>query len=228
MNRTIINKRVIDHSRTERILKDIMGKVRNQGAAYMTYTEKMDESKDQAMYSAQYLKGFADKALEDLVAVGRSNMDSFDKLIEEAIGIEEANDSAPLNIADPAIQSAVSIMNTMGEKLDAGTQELIVKTFVGQHNALSLLRAIICKYDLDVWEGNKKYFYQSREIFNSLHDTLYQLASNPKNMMLYSEALKKVTDIAVVLGIELSDSDLEVGIPSDVMQDVSMRSVMGL
>ena len=228
MNKTIINKRVIDHSRTERILKDIMSKVRNQGAAYITYSQKMDESKDQGMYSAQYLKGFADKALEDLVSVGRSNMDSFDKLIEEAIRIEEANDAAPLNIADPAIQSAVAILNTMGEKLDAGTQELIVKTFVGQRNALSLLHAIIYKYDLDVWEGNKKYFYQSKEIFNSLHDTLYQLSSSPKNMMLYNEATKKVTEIALVLGIELSDAELEVGIPKDVIQDISMRSVMGL
>lgn len=228
MNKTIINKRVIDHSRTERILKEIMSNVRKQGAAYMNYEAKKDESKDQAMYSAQYLKGFADKALEDLVAVAKDNTENFERLIKEARDIEKVNDAAPLDINNSAMRNAIVLMEAMGKEMDHITVEYIIKTFVGQNNALIMLHKLFEKYEVNIPEPYKKYFYDTDLIFNSLFDALLALTFGAKDILPYQKVQNEIVEVAVVLGVELTDADLEVGIPQDSIFLKNMRMAVGL
>mgnify|MGYP003304772413 CR=1 FL=1 len=228
MNETMKNTRVVDHTRTESILKEILNGVRRQGSAYMSYQKRKDDSKDQAMYSAQYLQGFADEALENLVKIGKENLTKFDKLMEEAKQVEAANDRVLYDLKDNVMQNALTTINILGKDLDMQTCSDIIESFRGQKRALDIIRKTLEVKGIQISDKEKKYFYNSREVLELLEEKLVDLTINPKNISNYGMVLNEIKRVAVVLGIELTDKDLEISVPIDDIQNAQMRAAMGL
>lgn len=228
MNETIKNIRIVDHGRTEKILKEILQYVKKQSAAYMRYQEAMDDSKDQAMYSAQYLKGFADEALEALVKIGKDNVSDFERLINTMIEVESANDEALFDLKDNVLKNAVDMIDILGDKMGYQTCIDIIKHFVGQRRNLDVIKNTMEVKCVSIPTAASKYFYDSNKIFEELEVKLIDCALSPLNISHYGSVLKSVKNIAVVLGIELTDSELEIDIPTDAINDSNMRAVMGL
>ena len=228
MNETIKNTRVVDHGRTESILKEILNGVRRQGSAYMSYQKRKDDSKDQAMYSAQYLQGFADEALETLVKIGKDNAVKFEALIKEAKQIEISNDRVLYDLTDNAMQSALATINILGKDLDSQTCSDIIESFRGQKRALDIIKKTMEVKGILLPDKDKKYFYNSEEILEKLGQKLADFAWGPNNVTHYGMVLNEIKSVAVMLGIELTDKDLEIPVPKDHIWEVQARTVMGL
>lgn len=226
----------VDHSKTDAALDRITAAFHSQVELYSAYMKKKDDSKDQAMYSAQYLEGLADKALEALVARAKKNQEIFDKAIEDAEACEEKNQEA-IDFTDPTLQGILAALQILkkddplvdmkgltstGRLIEAALAEL-----KGQRNALELIRQTLAQKGISILKQWEVYFYGD-DLFSKLDLALTALTNSPGAATLYLTARDEIQKVADTLGLTLRKSDLALDSLGDGFYMEGMRSVMGL
>ena len=77
---------------------------------------------------------------------------------------------------------------------------------------------------LKPWEP---YFY-GEDLFVKLENELANVVNSPKSGIYYFNAVKELREVAGKLGIELKESDLELGGIGGAVYDSAMRSAAGI
>lgn len=222
-----MEKLFINHEPTKEALVSIMECVRKQGKAYQRYVEQMDESKDNAMYSAEYLQGLADKNLEQVVSIAVSNRELFDKYIEDARVCENKNNDI-IDISDSVLQSAISIVNVCGENLTADVASGIIESMKGQKKALDIIKSVMETKKVSVPSYDLKYCYNSNSLLNGLQEKADAVAYDPKNPVVYIKVKREVSKVADILGIALTDEELNTGLDEERVNENRLRASMDL
>ena len=233
----------VNHTQTEAAIDKIAAALHTQAVALETYFKEMDPGEDQAMYSAEYLQGLADKALEKLVAVAQKNATTFQEAIESAQECEKANEGA-IDFTDATLQGILAAidafngdtltdaskdggniyeaLNSTGKIIEAALEELR-----GQRNALELVKNKLESKGLHIvknWEG---YFYGA-DLFDQLDKELTSVVNSPKSGIFYMNAVTEIRKIAATLGFTLRESDLDLGGIGGAVWDSAMRSAAGI
>lgn len=230
----------VDHSKTEAALDKIAATLHSQAQILEEYFKESDPGKDQAMYSAEYLKGLADKALEKLVAAAQKNGVTFFEAIESAKECERANDSA-LDFTDATLQGILAAIDALQDKeltVDGGQAyeqlnssgkiiEAALETLRGQRNALELVKNKLESKGLHVLKIWDHYFYGA-DLFEKLSNELTSVTNSPKSGIYYINAVKELRDIAGTLGITLKESDLELSGIGGAVYDSAIRTAAGI
>lgn len=233
----------VNHTQTEAALDKIAAAIHTQAGALETYFKEINPGEDQAMYSAQYLQGLADKALEKLVAVAQKNAITFQEAIESAKECEKANDAA-IDFTDATLQGILAAIDTIQDKSltnasqDGGQLyealngsgkiiEAALEELKGQRNALELVKNKLESKGLHIIKSWERYFY-GVDLFEKLDNELVNVASSPKSGIYYVNAVKELREIADKLGITLRESDLDLGGIGGAVWDSAMRSAAGI
>lgn len=213
----------VDHSKTEAALDRIAATLHSQAGVLKNYFKELDPKEDQAMYSAEYLKGLADKALEKLVETARKNAITFEEALEDAKECERANDAA-IDFTDPVMTGILAAIDTIkddrftedaGEAYSSlnGAGKIVaaaLEELKGQRNALELVKNKIEAKGLHMLPEWKPYFY-GLDIFDGLELNLTGATSSPKSALYYVNATAELRKIAKTLGLTLKESDLDLG-----------------
>lgn len=230
----------VDHTKTEAALDKIAATIHSQAQALENYFKESNPGEDQAMYSAEYLQGLADKALEALVSAARKNAETFAEAIESAKECEAANDGA-IDFTDPTLQGILAAIDAIQDKTlttDGGEIyaqlnssgkiiEAALENLRGQRNALELVKNKLESKGLRIiksWDG---YFYGS-DLFEALDNELTSVVNSPKSGIYYMNAVKELRAIAATLGLTLRESDLELGGIGGSIWDSAMRTAAGI
>jgi len=230
----------VNHTNTEAALDKIAAAIHSQAGVLENYFKECNPGEDQAMYSASYLQGLADKALEKLVAAARNNAEIFDAAIESAKECEKANDSA-LDFTDATLQGILAAIDALQDKqltTDGGEAyaqlnssgkiiEAALETLRGQRNALELVKNKLESKGLHILKIWEPYFY-GEDLFVKLENELANVVNSPKSGIYYFNAVKELREIAGKLGITLKESDLELGGIGGALWDSAMRSAAGI
>ena len=230
----------VNHTQTEAALDKIAAAIHTQAGALETYFKEINPGEDQAMYSASYLQGLADKALEKLVAVAQKNAITFQEAIESAQECEKANDAA-IDFTDATLQGILAALqdksltnasqdggqlyealNGSGKIIEAALEEL-----KGQRNALELVKNKLESKGLHVLKSWEHYFYGA-DLFEKLDNELVNVSQSPKSGIYYVNAVKELREIAGKLGLTLRESDLDLGGIGGAVWDSAMRSAAGI
>lgn len=213
----------VNHDATKEALNKITAAVRRLVKAYQVYEAGMDISKDQAMYSAEYLKGLADKKLEDLVEAARNVEPIFDEQIMKAKQ-EEINNARIIDFADPRISGTLETIKNA--KMTQRMIELIVSAFIGEAAALEVVQEAFAEKEIEVPSYMKDWFFDPYNLFDNLADVLTSVVIDPKNIVHYFEAQEEIEKLGRILGIK--NVDLNIGINADEYAEQRMRALMGI
>ncbi len=233
----------VDHTQTSRALDQITAALHNQAKALEVYFKECDFGEDQAMYSAQYLQGLADKALEKLVAVAQKNTETFADALESARECERNNEGA-IDFTDPTLQGILSAIDAFQGKdlltTNTGDGELykelsgsgkIVEAALeelrGQRNALELVKNKLESKGYEILKSWKEYFY-SLDLFDNLDEALGNVSSSPKSGLYYLNAKTELLKVAKALGLQLRESDLDFGGIGGSVIESAMRAAAGI
>lgn len=192
------------------------------------------------MYSAEYLQGLADKALERLVAVAQSNAVLFTEAIESAKECEATNDGA-IDFTDPTLQGILAAIDAFQEKkltTDGGEAygqlngsgkiiEAALEELRGQRNALELVKNKLESKGYSILKNWEHYFYDV-DIFEKLYNELMNITRSPKSGVYYYNAVGELRKVAETFGLTLRESDLDLGEIGGAVWNSAMRAAAGL
>ena len=230
----------VNHTQTEAALDKIAAAIHSQASVLENYFKESQPGEDQAMYSAQYLQGLADKALEKLVAAAKANADTFMDAIESAKECEAENEKA-LDFTDPTLQGILAAIDALQDKqltTDGGEAysqlnssgkiiEAALEALRGQRNALELVKNKLESKGLHILKTWEPYFY-GEDLFEKLDSELTNVVNSPKSGIYYFNAVRELREIAGKLGLTLRESDLDLGGIGGAVWDSAMRSAAGI
>lgn len=215
------------HEVTEKAIMEIIACVKRQGRALETYLKQMEESKDNAMYSAIYLQKNVDEKLQELVRIANNNYEFFNKHMEE-IRVCEGAIEENVDITAPDFQSAVSLISVCGEGTPSVITEDIVKALRGQHRALKNVKELMERKGIIIASGLNKYFSIDGTV-EVLAEKLNELSMDPNNSTRYIAVAKAIVETADVCGLNIDAvSEIKSGFDYDYVHTVSLRNAMGL
>lgn len=223
-----MNNIVIDHEPTKKAIARILEIIKGLLNAFIMYTDEMDKTKNNTMYSNEHIKGMIDDALEKFVMKISAAESNIIAAIGQARKSEDTNNES-YDISDVAFNSALNIINSLGENLTTKEAGDIVKSFKGQVKLLENLKKIIEGKGVLLTDDVKIYFYNSDNEFDELESMVYAMVSNYQAITRYFDIVKKCEHINNVMNLGIPETAFDMGETADNMiRDLTMRMAMGL
>ena len=214
----------IDNSMIRENIKNVFDGLKDVVTAYATYSNKMKELSGD-MYSVEHVERKASEYAEDLkvaaLKVRTSAMDSLEKMQNSII-----ENNKIFDFSDPELSNCITLLKAAGNKLPFETVESIANRFMGNRQALVVLRELVPEwYEKMFSEG----IFDVESEVDALADVIWRITENPKDNVFHIISLKqKLKEFAKRNGIELSEYEMDLGTDYHklvVMQTYTMAGV---
>ena len=214
----------IDNSMIKENIKNVFDGLKDVVTAYAAYSNKMKELSGD-MYSVEHVERKESEYAEDLkvaaLKVRTSAMDSLEKMQNSII-----ENNKIFDFSDPELSNCITLLKAAGNKLPFETVESIANRFMGNRQALVVLRELVPEwYEKMFSEG----IFDVESEVDALADVIWQITENPKDNVFHIISLKqKLKEFAKRNGIELSEYEMDLGTDYHklvVMQTYTMAGV---
>ena len=214
----------IDNSMIKENIKNVFDGLKDVVTAYAAYSNKMKELSGD-MYSVEHVERKESEYAEDLkvaaLKVRTSAMDSLEKMQNSII-----ENNKIFDFSDPELSNCITLLKAAGNKLPFETVESIANRFMGNRQALVVLRELVPEwYEKMFSEG----IFDVESEVDALADVIWRITENPKDNVFHIISLKqKLKEFAKRNGIELSEYEMDLGTDYHklvVMQTYTMAGV---
>ena len=214
----------IDNSMIKENIKNVFDGLKDVVTAYAAYSNKMKELSGD-MYSVEHVERKESEYVEDLkvaaLKVRTSAMDSLEKMQNSII-----ENNKIFDFSDPELSNCITLLKAAGNKLPFETVESIANRFMGNRQALVVLRELVPEwYEKMFSEG----IFDVEGEVDALADVIWRITENPKDNVFHIISLKqKLKEFAKRNGIELSEYEMDLGTDYHklvVMQTYTMAGV---
>lgn len=214
----------IDNSMIKENIKNVFDGLKDVVTAYAAYSNKMKELSGD-MYSVEHVERKESEYAEDLkvaaLKVRTSAMDSLEKIQNSII-----ENNKIFDFSDPELSNCITLLKAAGNKLPFETVESIANRFMGNRQALVVLRELVPEwYEKMFSEG----IFDVESEVDALADVIWRITENPKDNVFHIISLKqKLKEFAKRNGIELSEYEMDLGTDYHklvVMQTYTMAGV---
>ena len=214
----------IDNSMIKENIKNVFDGLKDVVTAYAAYSNKMKELSGD-MYSVEHVERKESEYVEDLkvaaLKVRTSATDSLEKMQNSII-----ENNKIFDFSDPELSNCITLLKAAGNKLPFETVESIANRFMGNRQALVVLRELVPEwYEKMFSEG----IFDVESEVDALADVIWRITENPKDNVFHIISLKqKLKEFAKRNGIELSEYEMDLGTDYHklvVMQTYTMAGV---
>lgn len=214
----------IDNSMIKENIKNVFDGLKDVVTAYAAYSNKMKELSGD-MYSVEHVERKESEYAEDLkvaaLKVRTSATDSLEKMQNSII-----ENNKIFDFSDPELSNCITLLKAAGNKLPFETVESIANRFMGNRQALVVLRELVPEwYEKMFSEG----IFDVESEVDALADVIWRITENPKDNVFHIISLKqKLKEFAKRNGIELSEYEMDLGTDYHklvVMQTYTMAGV---
>ena len=214
----------IDNSMIKENIKNVFDGLKDVVTAYAAYSNKMKELSGD-MYSVEHVERKESEYAEDLkvaaLKVRTSATDSLEKMQNSII-----ENNKIFDFSDPELSNCITLLKAAGNKLPFETVESIANRFMGNRQALVVLRELVPDwYEKMFSEG----IFDVESEVDALADVIWRITENPKDNVFHIISLKqKLKEFAKRNGIELSEYEMDLGTDYHklvVMQTYTMAGV---
>ncbi len=174
------------------------------------------------------------------MAVAQKNAENFDNALESARECERINEGA-IDFTDPTLQGILAAIDAFQDKqltTDGGEAyanltasgkiiEAALQELQGQRNALEIIKNKLESKGYHVMKQWEFYFYGA-DLFDDLERALANVSSSPKSGIYYMNAITELRKVAKTLGLQLRESDLDLGGIGGSVYDSAMRTAAGI
>ena len=214
----------IDNSMIKENIVNVFNDLKKVVSAYAAYTNKMKELSG-GMYSLEYIERKESEHAEELKAAAlnarTSAIDRLEKIQKLVIEYNKIFD-----FSDPELSNCITLLKAAGDKVPFETVESIANRFMGNRQALVVLRELVPEeYEKMFSEG----IFDVESEVDALADVIWRITENPKDNVFHVISLKqKLNEFAKCNGIELSEYEMDLGTDYHnlvVMQTYTMAGV---
>lgn len=216
----------IETSEIRGTLVDIFKSLKESQQQISLYKKEMKKIDADTTISTNYAGDKRAKLDNEILAFTKNKMGSVNSSLDQLEKAVSANETV-FDIENVQLQTSIQLINTAGGNLSTETTENIVKCFLGDQQALKIVKSLYEAKGLDTAEVDKCIFDISDKV-NDLKGMTFSLAPNSitdvSNIVRFAKEIKKLADL---LGIQLSESEIDLGLDEiSYYQDV-LSNVMG-
>lgn len=218
--------RNIDHGVSEKKVKELLGIINSQFVAHDSMKKDCEAVNGNGIYNSEYAdskRKEIEKKYADATIVRANQMLDCVNAIEE---VENQNVKV-FDITEAEYQSAISMINLMGKNLDRSSADAIVVALRGKHKALAFIKNAFQEKEIGYSESVGMYFENPIIAIGKCKDDIEGATLGNLNFAKLLSIHKSVLDLAVILGIDLSDDEKKANI-SEAQRIERARAVMGL
>lgn len=216
----------IDMTGIKKSMVEILKVIRSQMAEVTRYRSKVAETM-QSPYNSDYKSEKINELENGLKAFAQNNLKDMEKHLDVIVADCQAN-SKVFTIDDPKLQATIQLINTVGKGIDYDTRANIVNSFIGDQQALIMIKTLYKAKEIDEKEVNK-YIFDAEGIVKDLKDLAWSIENaTGKSMHFIVQFVKKLQGLAELNGISLSADEWSVGIDYNEYATQQARAAMGL
>lgn len=205
----------------------IFNVLRNQQAEVTKYRKEYSQWISNDQYNSDYISKKVEEITKKLEAYAMQNLKDIEKFLNEILSDCQAN-AKVFTIDDPKLQASIQLINTVGKDMDYDTVDNIVHTFIGDQQALTMIKAMFKAKEIDVKEVNK-YIFNPEYRINDMKELIYPLTHQVKDSMIFLvKFTRSLNDFAMINGIELTEQEINIGIDWEEYNLQQAKAAMGL
>ena len=218
--------RNIDHGVSEKKIKELIGIVNSQFVAHDSMTKDLESANGNGIFNADYVdaKRKEIKKKYDEATIVRAN-----QMLDcvSAIAEVETENVKVFDITEVEYQGAINMISLMGKNLDRNSADAIIVSLKGKFKALTFIKNAFKEKEIGYSESVARYFADPIAVIGNLQNDIESVSLGNMNFVKLLDIHKSILDLAVVLGIELSDDEKKANI-SEAQRIERARAVMGL
>ena len=219
--------KTIDTTGIKSNLITIFNVLRNQQTEVSRFRKEYSQWITNDQYNSDYVSKKVDEITKNLEAYAMQNLKDLEKYLDDILIDCQAN-AKVFTIDDPKLQASIQLINTVGKDMNYDTADNIVHTFIGDQQALTMIKAMFKAKEIDTKEV-EKYIFNAEYRINDMKELLYPLTHQVKDSMIFLVKLtRSLKDFAALNGIELTEQESNIGIDWEAYHLEQAKSVMGL
>lgn len=209
-------QREVDHGLSASALKTIMSKARVLSTSCKLAKDQIEAVNQSEIYSHDYISNKEQEIKSKLADKGREVEPTVVAALDSFLDCETRNESA-VSVSDPDLQGALNIISTMGDQISPVEIMSIAQTLAGKRRALEIVRTGIEKAGVICDKNEEQYFYDLGVVYETLRKAAMGVVLDPGNIGGYSTLRDVVSHTAKLLGIELTEEEINPGWTTDQM-----------
>lgn len=178
-------------------------------------------------YNSDYIAKKISELTSNIRAYALNNLKDLEKLLNDVLKAGQENEKV-FNMDDPKLQASIQLINTVGKAMDYQTRDNIVRSFIGDQQALIMIRSLFEAKDIDR-DLVRKYIFSFEDKVDQMKELIIPLTYEAeKSMYNITKLAGMLKGLAALCGFELSETEADLGIDENEYLNQLARASLGM